>query len=55
MIQLFVVVFVLKLLTICLMTKLQLIILIRFHHTILKRIIKLLKILLSIKKFKKMI
>ena len=55
MIQLCVVTFVLNLLIICLMTKLELIILICFHHTILKRTIKLLKIELSIKKYKKMI
>ena len=51
MIQLCVVIFVLNLLIICLMTKLELIVLICFHRMILKRTINLLKILLSIKTY----
>ena len=43
MIQLCVVIFVLSLLTICLMVKVQLILLVYFHYMILKRTIKLLK------------
>ena len=43
MIQLCVVIFVLSLLTICLMVKVKLILQAYFHHMILKRTIKLLK------------